>query len=125
MSRSQALVSRVVDRSPMAGATVAGVAPSIRWPASVTTTGRSAEPPRLQVGSQAAALGQEVDAADARHPLVGPDERQAGAPLPELGHHFERLFAAPGPYHPVAAGVVPPEVAGDRAQHGRFVVDRQ
>jgi hypothetical protein len=80
-------------------------------------------PPR--VGEQVHRLLQEVDAVHPRHPVVGQHDRHPPAAQLDLAQRLQRLVAGGGAHDLVVLAVPPAQVPGDRAGHGRVVVDGQ
>ena len=58
------------------------------------------------------------------HPLVGDQQRHLLAASPDLPEQLEPLGARAGAHHPVALAEAAPQIARDRGQHRRLVVDR-
>jgi len=86
------------------------------------------------VGGQQHALGvrvdlgdrrEELDARHARHPLVGQEQGDRGAAQLEPTSRVEGGSAAVGSDHAIRRAEPTPQVALDRAEHLRIVVDRE
>ncbi len=85
--------------------------------------GRQEDPARLR--EELERLAQELRAGHLGHPLVHEEERDGSAALLQLPGGLEGFAAGAGLEHPVVAAVVLAQVALDRAQHLRVVVDGQ
>ena len=77
----------------------------------------------LGVRHELARLHQVLGARHLRHALVGHQQRHLLAAGDELLQRVQRLLAAVGADDPVLLAELPPQVTGDRREHGGFVVD--
>ena len=77
----------------------------------------------LGVGHELARLDEVLGARHPRHPLVGDEQRDLVAARARLAHELQRLGARRRAQDAVALAERAPQVARDRRQHGRLVVD--
>ena len=75
------------------------------------------------VGVEFHRLGQELDARHSRHALVDHEQRYDPAAELQFPECLQRFRPGRRAHHLVIGAVVPPQVAGDRREDRRFVVD--
>ena len=80
---------------------------------------------RLAPGTTWRACDEEVGPRQPRHPLVGDEQRHLVAARDEVAQDVERLLPRARAQDPVALAEAPAQVARDRREHGRLVVDRE